>query len=251
MSFAARLVQAYFDYAYNRVYDSTATRFGRYQELQRQCIDRLELRDGDFVLCVGIGTGNETHHLLKANDSITIVGVDFSRPALGRARRKALTLGGEIETHLMNAKQLGFAGESFDRVLCIHVTDFVDEHEKVAQEILRVLREEGRFVITYPSYGEGIKLGLALLKDSIRYHIDSGRHPAMAVLQSLARLLVGIVYLPLMFRPGKRSYSRPRLETMMTGLGVSHCSVEEDTVYNDFVVAGIKSKTKGVRSDAF
>ena len=247
---AGRLIRAYFDRVYTPLYDFTSSQFPGYGKLQAECLEKLQASDEDRVLCIGLGTGNEVTRLLGTSAGVRIVGADYAPSALLRARKKAAAMGGEITATVMDARHLAFAPESFDRVLCIHVMDFVGEHEKIAREVLRVLRAEGRFVITYPSYREGMRLGLALLKDSVRHHIDSGRHPAMAMLKTLTRALGGIVYLPLMFRPGKRSYSRPELEEMIRGIGVGDCDVEEDTVYNDFIVTGIKDRTRRVYPDA-
>ena len=240
MSFAGKLMQAYFNYAYNPVYDFTTARLNRYRKLHERCVDKLELEDNDRVLCVGIGTGNEIFHILETNQSVNIVGLDYSHTALAKAYRKALRLDNEIELLLMDARRLQFPAGSFDKVLCIHVMDFVEENEKVTDEILRVLKDGGRFVITYPSGKEGARLGLNLLKDNIRHNINSGKHGIRTLLQALVQVLVGIVYLPLLFRPKRKSYLRSELEAMITRLATGDFQIEEDPVYQDFIVYGRK-----------
>lgn len=137
INFANRLMQSYFDLAYNRVYDFTTARLSSYQTLLSTCIDKLHLHNDDKVLCVGLGTGNEVLHILERNRDVNIVGVDYSYTALRKAEKKALSLGREIEVCMMDARHLEFATASFDKAVCIHVMDFVEESEAVTYEILR------------------------------------------------------------------------------------------------------------------
>ena len=249
MSFAERLVQTYFNIAYNQVYDFTTARLSRYQKLQETCISKLELRDNDKVLCVGLGTGNEIFHILQMNRNVDIIGVDYSSTALRKAYKKGLRLGKEIELLLMDARRLDFGAGSFDKVICLHVMDFIEENREVTSEILRVLKKGGQFVITYPSGKEGPKLACNLLRDSIRDNLYSGKHPVRAFLEFGAQMVVGLVYLPLLVRPKRRCYSSSELQAMITQLITGDFQIEEESVYQDLIVYGTKL-TEGGKSDA-
>ncbi len=240
MSFHEKLVRAYFNYAYNLAYDFTTARFNGYQKLQRRCVSKLKFRDDDKVLCVGLGTGNEVLPILQRNRDVKIVGVDYSKTALRKAYNKALVWGKEIEVLIMDARRLEFTARSFDEVLCLHVMDFIEDKRQVTEEVLRVLKDGGRFVITYPSGKEDLELGLNLLKDSITHKVNSGKHWGRALFESLVQLVMGIVYLPLLLRSKKRPYSRGELEAMFIGLTTQHFKIEEDPVYHDFIVYGRK-----------
>jgi ubiquinone/menaquinone biosynthesis C-methylase UbiE len=240
MNTTGKLMQAYFNYAYNPLYDFTTGRLNHYHRLQERCVDKLELKDKERVLCIGVGTGNEIPHILHRNRNVSIVGVDYSDTALQKASEKALALGKKIELLIMDARHLEFTAGSFDKVLCIHVMDFVQENGKVTGEILRVLKPGGQFVITYPSAKEGPRLGISLLSDSIRHSINSGKHRVRALWECLAQMLAGFVYLPLLFRPKQKSYSRSELEAMLTRSATGDCQIEEDTIYQDFIVYGKK-----------
>ena len=240
MNLGSRMMQAYFNYAYNPVYDFTTARLNRYRRLQERCVGKLELEDNDRVLCVGLGTGNEIFHILEMNRNVSIVGVDYSHTALQKAYKKALALGKRIEVLTMDARNLEFAAGNFDKAICLHVMDFVEENEKVTGEIIRVLKDGGQFVITYPSHKEDANLGLNLLKDSVRHSISSGKHRIRVFLELLAQILVGVVYLPLLFRPRRKAYSRSELEAMITQLTAGDFEIEDDPVYQDFIVYGKK-----------
>jgi ubiquinone/menaquinone biosynthesis C-methylase UbiE len=189
------------------------------------------------MLCVGVGTGNEIPYILNENGETEIVGVDTSERALRRAYRKGLKCGKEITVLKMDAQNLRYHAASFNKVLCLHVMDFVEDDRKATKEILRVLEKGGQFVITYPSEKEGIKLGVNLLKDSLRHNINSGKF-IRVLPQLLAQMGVGIFYLPLLFRAKQRSYSRQDLIALFTELKLRDFWIEEYSTYNDFIVHG-------------
>ena len=240
MTLRTRLMKAYFDFIYNPAYDFTTARLNRYRKLQKRCVGKLELGDNDRVLCVGLGTGNEILHILRVNRNVHIVGVDYSHTALQKAYKKASASCKEIEVLVMDARCLEFTTGSFDKVLCIHVMDFVEDNEKVTNEILRVLKDGGQFVITYPSGKEGPRLGVNVFSDSVRHGINSGKHHIRTLLESLAQMLLGIVYLPLLFRPKRKSYSHSGLKAMIAQITTGDFQIEEEPVYQDFIVYGRK-----------
>jgi len=234
-----KLLRAYFDLVYNPVYDFIAAQFATYYRLQSACVDKLEFHDGDNVLCAGVGTGNEVIEVLGASKNVNIVGVDYSDTALNKAYRKALAWGKEIEVLPMDVQSLEFNTGSFDKVLCLHVMDWVEDDSRATTEIIRVLRDGGQFVITYPSDKENFSLGINILRDSIRHNGNTGRLKTIYSLFS-SILLGGIVYLPLLFRPRRRSYSRRDLETVFSNLTNGDFGIEEYPAYNDFIIYGRK-----------
>ncbi len=240
MTLAERLVRGYFNLVYNPVYDLTTGRISRYQKLQLDCISKLSLQNSNKVLCVGVGTGNEIRHILKANPTIGLTGIDYSEVALAKANRKAQSYGKKIEFIHMDAQHLDFPSQSFDRILCIHLMDFVPDQSQATGEILRVLKDSGRFVITYPSKSEGAGLGMNLLKDNIQSRIDSGRSRFTATVLSILQMIPGMVYLPLILRPKKHAYLRDELTSLISGFGVSDFLIEDEPMYYDFIVYGSK-----------
>ena len=242
MTLSTVLMRRYFNLVYNPVYDFAIARLNIYRKLQEFCVDKLTLEDNDKILCVGIGTGNEVSHIIRMNKNISIVGVDYSTNALRKAYKKALAMGKEIQILPMDVCQLELPDMSFDKILCIHVMDFIKERDKATVEILRVLKDGGQFAITYPSEKEDIGMGINVLSDSIKHRIDSGHHRIIAVLQSIAQLLTGIVYLPLFLRP-KRVLSRRELHTLFNNLQtekLQDLQIEEFPLYNDFIAYGKK-----------
>ena len=141
----------------------------------------------------------------------------------------------------MDARKLDFPPDTFDKVLCIHVIDFIREKERAIDEIFRVLREGGRFVITYPAHIEGIRLGLNLLTSNFQNNSGPFLKRSGVVFKSIAQLLVGLLYLPLLLRTKKKAYSLAELEQLHSKLTNGSLHIDLDSTYQDFIVYGEKS----------
>ncbi|MFC1860184.1 class I SAM-dependent methyltransferase [Chloroflexota bacterium] len=246
MNLRASLIKAYFNYVYNPVYDFTTGRLNCYRKLQERCIGKLALKEKDRILCLGVGTGNEIFHILKMNRGVDITCVDYSLSALRKAQKKALAWGKDVEIFTMDARRLDFATGSFDEVVCIHVTDFIDGNEKVTGEILRVLKEGGQFVITYPQKKEGLSLGLNLLKDVFSWDPDNWICGVRAFLKSISQIVLGFVYLPLFLRSKKEVFLANELKAMFANLQAGVIEIEPFPIYQDYIVFGKKIKSDRV-----
>jgi ubiquinone/menaquinone biosynthesis C-methylase UbiE len=229
----------YFDRIYNPVYDFIVAQNAPYQRLQEICIEKLELVDGDKLLCAGVGTGNEILRILKRNPNVHIVAIDSSGTALRKAQKKANTLGKSIETRLMDVQDLKFPDASFDKVLCIHVTDFVPDSSRASTEFTRVLKPGGKFAITFPSGKESLSFGKNVIGGAIRDHARRKQYHKIPLV--LASVLIGaIVYFPFLFRSERRYYNKAEVEKLFTPLTKGKFRIEEYPVYSDFIVCSEK-----------
>ncbi|TET41722.1 MAG: methyltransferase domain-containing protein, partial [Dehalococcoidia bacterium] len=149
----------------------------------------------------------------------------------------------------MDAQHLEFPAGTFNKVLCLHVMDFVEDNWQATSEIFRVLKDGGQFVITYPSDKDGLNLGRNLLRDAVRTELSTGKHRNKAILGLIAHILTGFVYLPLILRTKKRAYTRRELRALIAHSTNGGFKIDEDPVYQDFIVYGRKS-SKGVMAHA-
>jgi demethylmenaquinone methyltransferase/2-methoxy-6-polyprenyl-1,4-benzoquinol methylase len=99
------------------------------------------VRPGDRVLDACCGTGDLAISASSAGGKVT--GLDFSKPMLERARRKAP----EIEWIEGDALALPFADESFDAATVGFGVRNLSELDKGLHELRRVLRPGGRLAI--------------------------------------------------------------------------------------------------------
>jgi demethylmenaquinone methyltransferase/2-methoxy-6-polyprenyl-1,4-benzoquinol methylase len=112
----------------------------------------LDLRPGQRILEVGVGTGKELARIWEAiAPEGTAIGIDISRVMLSLTRRRA-----QLPLLQADAHCLPFGEESFDRLYCAYVLDLLPlaDIPGILQEFHRVLRPGGRMVLI--SLTEGV-----------------------------------------------------------------------------------------------
>jgi phosphatidylethanolamine/phosphatidyl-N-methylethanolamine N-methyltransferase len=112
---------------------------------RREAVASLQLRRGDHVLEVGIGTGLTAAYYPS---HCRVTGIDISAPMLDKARRFAGDGGTRrIELSQMDVTALGFPDASFDVVYAAYVISVVPDPVCALQEMARVCRPDGRIVL--------------------------------------------------------------------------------------------------------
>ena len=110
-------------------------------------IDRLaelcEIRENSEVLVVGCGTGGNSCYLAQAY-GCHVTGIDVAEHMIQKAQRRAeeLSLTDRVTFQLGDAYHLEFPPESFDVVLTVFVSQFLDK-QRAFPEFVRVLKPEG------------------------------------------------------------------------------------------------------------
>jgi len=126
-----------------RFYDPV---FGRvFVDHERDVIDSLNLRPGQRVLEVGVGTGIS---LDSYPPYVHVVGIDPSAKMLQQAVAKAYENQlSQIELREGDALNLDFPDSSFDWVTTFHVMTVVPDPKRMMSEMVRVCRPGGRIAI--------------------------------------------------------------------------------------------------------
>lgn len=126
-----------------KVYDAT---FGRLVHKRiRRAIEQLKIGAADFVLDLGVGTGNALHFYPDAG---TVVGVDISRGMLEKAREKIEGNGWHrFRLAQCDALKLPFADHSFDHIFTSHVISVVSDPVACIREMQRVAKPDARIVM--------------------------------------------------------------------------------------------------------
>jgi len=113
-----------------------------------------------------IGVGNGSHLPLYASHQVT--GIDVSETMLKKARRYA---GCDTKLLLMNGESLLFAKNSFDYVVMSHVLAVTEDHDKLLEQVYRVLKPGGKlFVLNH------------FTPDNLLKYIDMAFHPFSSLL---------------------------------------------------------------------
>lgn len=120
----------------------------RFIELRRirSIINALDDENADTVLDVGCGNAFLLEKL-KAKKSF---GIDLSLNNITKAQRR-LKDKGHFLLLRANAESLPLEKAKFDTVICTEVIEHVQNPESVLKEIIRVLKEDGTFIITIPN----------------------------------------------------------------------------------------------------
>lgn len=159
---------------YAGVYDAV---FGPVLQPGRKAVmQALNLRPGDRVLEVGVGTGLS---LPLYPSTVKVTGIDVSAEMLDKARRRVakrnLT---NVEALLeMDAEQTTFAPASFDKIVAMYVMPVVARPARVLEELHRVCKPDGEiYLVNHVRSSNRVvaafENGLARFSDKIGFHSD-------------------------------------------------------------------------------
>lgn len=99
------------------------------------------------ILEIGCGQGFNAH-LLSKNSKNTVTAIDLSPDEIRVSKHRYP----EISFLVMNAENLKFRSASFDKVYALEVLEHIDNLDKVLSEISRVLRPNGKLIVSVPCY---------------------------------------------------------------------------------------------------
>jgi ubiquinone/menaquinone biosynthesis C-methylase UbiE len=145
-----------FNQRYRRIYDRIAGLYdagiklfaylvgGGEEHFRGEYLRELEVRDGDRVIEVSIGTGANLHYL---SAKATYFGLDISWGMLKRCQRNLKRWQLEAELILGNAEELPLRDESFDTVFHVGGINVFNDRAKAICEMIRVARAGTKIVI--------------------------------------------------------------------------------------------------------
>lgn len=141
---------------YARIYDFC---FGAvFQPGRRAIIDRMDCAPGERILEVGVGTGLS---LPLYPDHVRVTGIDISSDMLdqAQARKERGGLGHVAHLALMDAENMEFEDDSFDKVVAMHVASVVAYPERMVDEMRRVCKANGQIIFVNHFHSRNPLLG--------------------------------------------------------------------------------------------
>ena len=133
----------------------------------------LNLKSGDYILEVGVGTGIS---LKNVPESVKVEAIDYSEPMLVKARKRQENgeFLAEINFQQMDAHVLEFEENQFDHTVVAHTLAVVAEPEVVLREIMRVTKPSGLIVIV--NHYKDKKGILGTIWNPFRKRLGLGKH---------------------------------------------------------------------------
>lgn len=141
---------------YQQMYDGFAARYdlsqrfiyffmGSEARVRRTMLKGLDVKDGDRVLEVSVGTGGNFRVLPQ---SCHFYGLDISLGMLSECRRNVDRWQLDAELFHGAAEQLPFADNSFDVVYHVGGINFFNDRRKALEEMIRVAKPGTRIIVS-------------------------------------------------------------------------------------------------------
>jgi len=95
-----------------------------------------------------IASGEGYGSFLIASKALKVIGVDISREAVDHAQMKYG--GGNLSFMVGSADEIPISDDSIDLIICFETIEHHDKHEEMMLEFKRVLKQEGKLLISSP-----------------------------------------------------------------------------------------------------
>jgi demethylmenaquinone methyltransferase/2-methoxy-6-polyprenyl-1,4-benzoquinol methylase len=120
-------------------------------------VHALEMQEGERILDLACGTGINFELIRVANPNGLLLGLDYSLGVLAQAQaRLKRKRWDNVVLDQGNAAELPFADATFDRVLCTYALKAIPSHQQTLDEVHRVLKPNGVFVVMDATLGNGV-----------------------------------------------------------------------------------------------
>ena len=117
--------------------------------MTRESIKALLLEDGNNVLEIGPGNAGHLSYLLDFAENITYTGLEISETMTSEAESIKSKYLSQANFQLYDGNKIPFDNESFDKVMTVNTIYFWENPVEFFNEIYRVLKKDGSFVLTF------------------------------------------------------------------------------------------------------
>ncbi|GAB0156784.1 class I SAM-dependent methyltransferase [Chryseobacterium sp. Alg-005] len=114
-----------------------------------ESIKALLIEDNEHVLEIGHGNAGHLKTILNKAQNISYTGIDISETMHLEAKRRNKEWGNQTSFVLYEGKKLPFKDETFDKIFTVNTVYFWEEPVAFLNEIHRVLKDNGTFVLTF------------------------------------------------------------------------------------------------------
>jgi ubiquinone/menaquinone biosynthesis C-methylase UbiE len=134
----------------------------------------LLLAEGDQVLDVGCGLGEDVRAIAGLVRGVSVVGIDASEDKIREASAETLGLPRPVDFRVGDAYGLPFEGETFDACRADRVFHHLVDPQKALAEMARVTRPGGRIAVSDTDYDSLVveAVDRELTRRILQHHAD-------------------------------------------------------------------------------
>ncbi len=144
------------------VYDKIAPIYDIWGKLteshaRNRAIELSEIKDGQTILEVAVGTGLAFYEIVKRNPNGTNIGIDLSQGMLEKAKNRVSQLSeANYSLDVDTAFDLSVEDESIDTLVNNYMFDLIsfEDMDKILLEFRRVLKKDGKLILVNMTEGE-------------------------------------------------------------------------------------------------
>lgn len=114
-----------------------------------ESIKTLLIEDGEHILEIGHGNAGHLKNILDKAKELKYTGIDISETMNKEARNLNVEFKDQAEFILYEGKKLPFEDEVFDKIFTVNTVYFWENPVEFLNEIYRVLKDNGTFVLTF------------------------------------------------------------------------------------------------------
>lgn len=114
-----------------------------------ESIKTLLIEDDEHILEIGHGNAAHVKSLLSLAQNVQYIGIDISETMLHEAKRLNETFKNQAEFVLYEGTKLPFEDKTFDKIFTVNTVYFWENPVEYLNEIYRVLKNNGTFVLTF------------------------------------------------------------------------------------------------------
>ncbi len=124
---------------------------------RNRAIELAEIKDGQSILEVAVGTGLAFYEIVKRNPNGINIGIDLSQGMLEKAKKRVSRISrANYSLSIGTAFNLSVEDESIDTLVNNYMFDLIpfEDMDKILMEFKRVLKKGGRLILVSMTEGE-------------------------------------------------------------------------------------------------
>lgn len=114
-----------------------------------ESVRTLVIEDDQQILEIGHGNAGHLKNIMSLAKNLKYTGIDISETMHNEARKLNKEFENQAEFVLYEGKKLPFQDGSFDKIFTVNTVYFWENPVEFLNEIYRVLKDDGTFVLTF------------------------------------------------------------------------------------------------------